>query len=176
MKEIKEGFFAVEEKMPCLPGDLRFERYTLPGIFVNLGQEEAAARLLSFSQDMGEWVGVSWSNLIQTLFQERREEDERYLASSKKYQKEIERYIFLSSITFGIYGHFKPLPREEKAEKPRIITAFRPDMEEFIVRGIRELIDKSMITGPKYDPGILFPTPTLISRVWEEQMLQIGRS
>ena len=60
MNQIKEGLFEVEEQMPCSPEAIAVCHYVLPSTLDGVEPEEAAARIISFSQQLNQWVGVSW--------------------------------------------------------------------------------------------------------------------
>lgn len=60
-----DGLYVLTGEMPCAPADLKFMRYMLPRVLVNVVDdaaeaEEAAARIIAFSQDAGRWVGVNF--------------------------------------------------------------------------------------------------------------------
>ena len=58
-KEVGKGLFSVEETMPCLPKDISIGHYFLPNTLGRSEREEAAARIISFSHQLDQWVGVS---------------------------------------------------------------------------------------------------------------------
>ena len=72
MMNVQEAFglYDMDEKLPCGPNEIRFRRYLLPSTLGNVETEEAAARLLSYSQDVGRWVGVSWPRMVATMREE----------------------------------------------------------------------------------------------------------
>ena len=67
MKKVQEGCFAVEEAMLCNPRDITVRKYFLPATLGRAEAEEAAARVLSFSQQLDQWVGVSWPNIVEVM-------------------------------------------------------------------------------------------------------------
>lgn len=66
MKEITpgSGLFEVEEQMPCLPRQIRWQQYLLPSTLGRAETEEMAARLIEYSVNAGQWVGVSWDLIL----------------------------------------------------------------------------------------------------------------
>lgn len=52
MKQIESGLFEVEESMPCEPKDIQVQRYVIKSTFDRAEREEAATRILSFSQQL----------------------------------------------------------------------------------------------------------------------------
>ncbi len=67
MNQVQEGLFMVEEQMPCSPKAIIIHYYSLPSTLDRAEQEEAAARILLFSQQLNRWVGVSWHHLAETM-------------------------------------------------------------------------------------------------------------
>ena len=67
MNEVKKGLFSVEEAMPCQPRQIRIGHYFLPSTLGRSEQEEAAARIISFSHQLDQWVGVSWPKIVEMM-------------------------------------------------------------------------------------------------------------
>lgn len=183
MNQVQEGLFAVEEQMPCSPKDIAIYHYALPSTLDRAEQEEAAARILSFSQQLDQWVGVSWRCLVEMmqkdyekyrLVEEARSHnfDEQWLV-----QDAVRKYYILCALTFGIYALFVAKPTAQMREVPEVeilfsgIFAFGP---HHVVTGIRELLERRMLRQVTKDEGknafdVLFPTPTLVSRIMQKQ-------
>jgi hypothetical protein len=74
MKQVQSGLFAVEKQMPCTPRDIKVWGNRLPNTFENAEKknsaemEEAAARIVSFSQQLDQWVGVSLERILEMLW------------------------------------------------------------------------------------------------------------
>ncbi len=67
MTELTNGLHEVREPMPCQPYQIYILRWALPNTLGHAEPEEVAARLLSFSQESGRWVGVSLLKIIDQL-------------------------------------------------------------------------------------------------------------
>ncbi len=76
MNKLKE-LFLMEEQMPCSPKEIVIRHYVLPSMLENSEQEEAAARLISFSQEFDKWVGVSWRYLAEKIEEDYKKTDEK---------------------------------------------------------------------------------------------------
>ncbi len=184
MSQAQEGLFVIEEQMPCSPQDISIYHYALPNTLDRAEQEEAAARILSFSQQLDRWVGVSWPLLIKMMKKDL-EESERINAIQQHNFKEQERvqrttrwHYVLCIITFGIYAIFasKPMAQMKETSKKKLpfsgIFLFGPD---HVITGIHELLKKKMlrrVTMGKFD--VLFPTPTLISQIMKTQGVTVN--
>ncbi len=185
MKQIENGIFSMEESMPCSPKDFGLALYALPSTLNRAEREEAAARILSFSKKLGQWVGVSWTRLAemmqadyeahQTLIRLRQnnaQKQETYLQARRN-------YILLSLITLGIYALFASKPVMELQEPPSEnlpfsgIYVFGPN---HVITGIHELVDSGMLKREEIGEGdgaldVFFPTPSLIQRIMEVQKI-----
>ena len=174
-QEVAPGLFAVEEEMPCEPSDIRVTHYELPGA-ATLGRaerDEAAARILSFSQKAGRWVGVSSSRLDEVM-------DEEYavsqvIAHARKSAKQAEKvYKRLRILTCGLFPKFTKWPMLEVCEIatkaiPRTSIYFTG--RGFVEDGLEELVESGMLrkveVADEYQAGVhvFFPTPALVSLV-----------
>jgi len=185
MNQIENGLFAVEDTMPCNPRDIRIGHYALPSTLQRAEREEAAARILTFSQQLDSWVGVSWSRLSQMMREElegfqtwnkaqrhNHEEEWRFAAVARKYH-------ILCIVTLGLYALFVAKPKKQLREVPEFNMPFTGIFicgSGHVVEGIRELIDGGMLKHVKEGEGdnardIFFPTPTLISTIMQKQGL-----
>jgi hypothetical protein len=137
-REIKPGIFALQVEMPCNPSDLEFERYLLADTFGSAEQEEAAARLIAFSQDADNtWVGVSMGQ-----FQE----------------------LLAAELYFHNYTERPPGFPNLKLPQFTSLKTFGPRL---VVTGLLDLINENMIETIEYGKTksadfILCPTPKMI--------------
>ena len=185
MQEVQEGLFAVKEQMPCLPKAIYFRRYELPSTLDESEQEEAAARILFFSQELGQWVGVSWHRLTEMLqkdyetFQTAIKKQVRSLDEQEQIRLAIQRYHIFCIVTFGIYGLF--------AKKPTIIQEAEVPLDEnipfsgiflhgsrYVIIGIHRLVKKGLLRHVRKGESesaldVFFPTPALVSCIMKKQ-------
>ncbi len=179
MNYIRDGLFAVEDVMPCNPCDIRIGRYALPSTLQRAEREEAAARIISFSQKLNTWVGVS-SLRINLMMSSELEQYLRWV-NQKELNHEVRlmmrRHHQLCIITLGIYALFVKKPTVQTQEVPKFqiplsgIFMFGP---EHVARGIRELVSNGMLKCVVEGEGdksyeIFFPTPKIISTIMEKQ-------
>jgi hypothetical protein len=110
MKQIEEGLFLVEEAMPCFPKDIIVGEYELPDTLGRVEQEEAAARVLHFSQEVDDWVGVSLGRLAEMIIVEHKTFQEILRAQllneseERRVRREVRRYYMLCVATLGVYA------------------------------------------------------------------------
>ncbi len=183
MTELKKGLFSLEEKMPCSPRKIGIGRYFLPNTLGRMETEEAAARIISFSHQLDQWVGVSWSKIVEMMEEEykkdaaSKEKLDRHNERMNLWFRQLHRHFWLCVLTLGIYALFarKPDFSAEKEEEPDMpfsgIFLFGPD---HVATGIHELLKQGMLKKVTEREGdsrfdVLFPTPALISRIMEVQ-------
>jgi hypothetical protein len=183
MNQIQKGLFAIEESMPCNPRDLMIGRYKLPATLQRAEREEAAARIITFSQQLDRWVGVSWSRLGQMMHEDyekhrawnevvrkNHEEELRFAEATRKYRT-------LSIITLGIYALFVKKPSKQIVEVSEFDIPFSGIFmfgAGHVMEGIHELVESGMLRYVQAGEGddaqdIFFPTPALISTIMEKQ-------
>ncbi len=63
MKQIEEGLFLVEERMPCSPAEIDTRPRALLSTLERAEREVAAGLLIACSQEVGPWVGATWQAL-----------------------------------------------------------------------------------------------------------------
>jgi len=184
MNEVKKGFFSVEESMPCPPRKIRIGHYFLPATLGRSEQEEAAARIISFSHQLDQWVGVSWPKIVEMM----REDYEKDKASQAKLDRhnelmeawfgKLNRHFWLSVLTLGIWALFvrKPERSTEQEEEPDMcpLSGIYLRGPQHVVTGIQELLGQNMLKKVTEGEGedavdVLFPTPALISRIMKVQ-------
>lgn len=183
MKSIQSGLFAVEEQMPCSPRSIQIRRYMLPSTLNRVEPEEAAARILLFSQQLDQWVGVSWSRLVEmmredfALNQSVQEAHAHNVGEEFRVANAMWKYRLLCVLTLGLYAIFEKKPqaqmREVRADKVPFsaIFLFGPDK---VVEGIQELIENGMLRRACEGEGenafdVFFPTPKLVTRIMKVQ-------
>lgn len=183
MKEIEKGLFVVEETMPCSPRAIWLGRYILPSTLGRMEREEAAARILLFSHQLDQWVGVSWPRLGEMMredfrqYQLAQEELDQGLDQFRLAERHLRRYYILSICTLGLWALFHPKPTETlmpttKSEMPLSgIFVFGP---QHVVTGVHELLEQGLLRretaseeGKEFD--VLFPTPGLVSLIMGKQ-------
>lgn len=70
MKKIENGVYEMDGGLIGSPTDLNIVPYVMTGIFGLVEREEAAARILTHSQNLGKWVGVSSGLLMNEMAQD----------------------------------------------------------------------------------------------------------
>jgi len=86
-------------EMPCQPCEIRFPKYALPMTIGKAESEEAAARIISFSQEAGEWTGVSWNQIIKMMKRDYEDYDEKDPRAEPPFSG-----IFLSGPRYVVIG------------------------------------------------------------------------
>jgi hypothetical protein len=185
VEKIEEGLFATEEAMPCKPRDIKIGRYSVGPILGHMEKEDVAARVITFSQQLDRWVGVSWPRIVQML----KEELEAFTAhnSAKHHNmKEEDRfnnatshYRMLCTWTLGLYTLFVKKPEKNLKEVPAFKQPFSGIYLEgpnFVVNGIHELLEVEMLKLVQENDGektidVFFPTPKLIQLIMQKQGL-----
>ena len=181
MASLPNGSYPCEEEMPCTPHDIAFLRYALPGTLGKFRTEEAVARILSFSQQLDRWVGVSWPELRDTMRQDletARQIEEvrgRNRAREISIAAEVRHYRVMCWLTAGIHAFFHNKPVATMEPVPEValpfsgIYVFGP---EHVVNGIHDLIERGLIRQVIRDgTDVFFPTPALVTRIMESQGL-----
>ncbi len=186
MIQVQQGLFAVAEQMPCFPKDIVVRHYVLPLTLDRAEQEEAAARVLAFSQELDQWVGVSWRRIAETM----KEDYDAYMAilaardhnlnEQAVQQRGMQRYYIFCILTLGIYSFFVEKPTQQMREVPDEKTLPFTGIFAFglrhVIVGIHELIEKGFLRRVTESEGegenafdVFFPTPALVSRIMQKQ-------
>lgn len=187
MNQIQEGLYAVEEKMPCPPNAITLYRYAIPSTLGRAEQEEAAARILSFSQQLNQWVGVSWHRLVEMMS----EEYKAYCSIQKaqihnsdeqcRLNRAVRKYYIVCALTLGIYAFFVAKPEAQLCKVPEEaqiplsgIFVFGMFGLNHVMIGINELIEKGFLQRVTEGEGedafdVFFPTPSLLSLIMQKQ-------
>jgi hypothetical protein len=188
-KLIERGVYAVSEAMPCEPQAIRVPHYFLPGTLERSEREEAAARVLSFSQQFGQWVGVSWRRIGEVVmrdleaFQRSEKVRKHNFNEQRRAQEEKERYDNLCFWTLGIYWLFadKPaaanlleVPNEKIPHSGMFMFGPQHILDGFIELAANGMLRK--VTEGEGDDAndIFFPTSQLVSRVMERQRVTVS--
>ncbi|MFH1354317.1 MAG: hypothetical protein ABIH36_03425 [bacterium] len=170
-----KGIFPVLEKMPCRPRQIKIEPYTLPTVFdCNLEAEEAAARIIFFSQRKNKWVGVSWQHLLAIMKDDIAANNHRFaLKQQVKYEErrwdEQQRrwYHSLCSLFRRLRSWFSPAnPKEPDVPVSGIYSYGLP----FMRHGLRFLLNGQWLRQEIHRGNtVYFPTAKLIGRVMRKQ-------
>lgn len=184
MKQVQEGLFEMSEPMPCHPKAIQVWKYCLPSTLDHCEAEEAAARVLVFSQQLDWWVGVSWVTLTQAmqaeyaLDRQRSGVNQARRAAARRYEWEMSHYRWLNIVTFGIYALLAEKPAKPDDEGlPEVqvpfsgIFAFGPN---HVVDGIHDLLKRGFLRQETEGVGeeeqsVFFPTPALVERIMKVQ-------
>lgn len=155
MNSVDNGrIYEMNEKMPCEPSDICIWRWALPSVLGHAESEEAAARIIHFSQQLGRWVGVSWKKLGLMIKEDLRKEKEGEQAD-KRFDEEEENSVV------------------ETADLPEIeiplsgIYIYGP---KFVAKGIYDLVEKDFLRMSVVGEGddardVFYPTPKLVERI-----------
>lgn len=183
MNEVTKGLFLVEESMPCSPRKIRIGHYFLPATLGRSEREEAAARIIFFSHQLDQWVGVSWPKIVEMMKADYEKEKASRVKLDRRNERmevwfgQLNRHFWLCVLTFGIYALFvrKPERSTEKEEEPDMpFSGIYLFGSQHVVTGIQELLEQNMLKKVTEGEGedavdVLLPTPALISRIMEVQ-------
>jgi hypothetical protein len=171
-------------KMPCRPNEIKICPYVLPEMFNKAETEEAAARILAYSQKEDDWVGVSWCKLIEDMREELRFANEVTAsknAALQKCQNDLAEYNRLKTMTMGIYSLFAKKPTISDYEEEGLDIAISNMPYSLIgvmgihpvLSGLETLATSRLIrvglTGISKD--VYFPSPELVSIIMKKQAL-----
>lgn len=172
-------------RMPCLPSELNFRYYVLPRLFGHMGIEEAAARLVSYSQVTGAWVGVSRDRFVSDIQKEIKDvaQATRDVTVEKCYYDEVDDglncYVRLLAISVGMTLFSVEAPKVQAynavfdmGKKPAIqhFSLIHTFGEKLVTDGLQILIDEKLVRVGKSGPseGVLFPSPELVNKIMEK--------
>ena len=187
MNQVQEGLFAVEEQMPCSPKDIKVWPYCLPSTLNRAEREEAAARILTFSQKLDQWVGVSWPQLVEMMKHDYELEQKanairrHNMEEEWRVANELRRRRTLSIITLGLYALFVEKPsaqlKEELTEKVPFTIVFLMGPNA-VIEGIHELVERGFLQHVQEGDGenkmsIFFPTPSLVNQIMKVQKIAV---
>lgn len=172
--------------MPCETNELAILPYLLPARLGRTVREEAAARILIFSQEAGMWVGVSLRALAARMQDEmdRDREYRRQLVSIREAEEQETRRVAKFTVfywlgivlTFGILLFFTKKPVAKTFERPAAPPApasLVPLIGSIpVMIGMRELVELGLIEHDRRTldyrsapEDVVFPTPRLVSIV-----------
>lgn len=154
IKHKEEGIFPLHDKMPCKPRQIKLEPYTLPIVFDgNLEAEEAAARIIFFSQQERKWVGVSWQHLLAMMKADIAANDQRFEQEKRARQK------------CASWFHFWPFKSKPKEIVVPVSGVYSYGLS-FVRRGLRFLLDGQWLHQEKHNGNMVyFPAVKLIRRI-----------
>ena len=168
--------------MPCSPKEFHIMKWAFPGTFERMEREEAAARIVSYSQKLDTWVGVTWAQLVEMMRQDHilaqtgHELQRQNELGQREFASRMRRHWFFSILTLGIYALCVQKPAEFTPVPPPDLPFSGTFMygPPFVAEGVHELIDRGLIRYVKTDEDegrgdILFPTPALVARILEVQ-------
>ncbi len=169
--------------MPCTPDAFHIQPWVLPRTFGHRELEEAAARIVQYSQLLGFWVGVTEKEIIEMM---RRDCEAAEIAQEVRDLNDAERQEFAkftrswrikSVLTLGLYAYFIKKPELKLLPMPSVpMTGIFFQGPEFVATGIRELVEQGLIRyvepSDKDDDLVFFPTPALVARILEVQSAQ----
>ena len=170
-----------KDQMPCSPDKIHIWYWALPDTLGRAELEEVAARILFFSQEAGEWIGVNRSAILTQVQEERdmcNRKESNYqdsLYRQQRYKTALEKYRLLCYYTFGLWQRFV-----EEPINPGIIEI--PDTPISIVpcyglnvitQGINLLLDQELlrVESDTFGERVFFPTPLLITRIMQVQKI-----
>lgn len=188
MIEIEKGLFVMEEPMPCQPRKIRIGHYFLPATLGRLEQEEAAARIISFSQQIGQWVGVSWPKIVDMMKEDyeknrvyRETQLDRHNERMEAWFGRLSLHFWLCVLTLGIWALFvrKPERKTDRQEPDMPFSGIYLFGPQHVVTGIINLIELNMLKKVTKGDGedtidVFLPTPTLISKIMEVQGVTVA--
>jgi len=158
-----EGIYPMKEKLPCSPKDIGLLQYALPSTLGNAEAEEVAARILMFSRERGQWVGVSYSKLIQTMkddLERGRLAQEMWAQEVREYNCARRKYIF----TLGLSKKPSPPIKKEMPFSLISVMGLWP-----LKKGLAQLIENEWVN---IDGDALYPSESLIRRIMEVQHIK----
>ncbi len=177
MKNNTEGIFPIQKKYPCDPIDLLIPEYTLGGILGRIGPEEAAARILRYSQNRNEWVGVSWPRLSEGMQHDlhiiaalRQEHNKRIETRTRKKESPS---VFSKVLDFFGFTITEIPPQHDSARRlPQ--TALMNQGTQVVINGIHELVEfgylERVVMSKKGEQvSIYFPTILLVNTILKKQ-------
>ena len=188
MKEIQNGLFALEEEMPCPPRDINVYQYFLAIVSDQIHWEEAGARIILFSKDVDQWVGVSWPRIFDVV-QKDMDLHAKWWEIQRHNQEEGFRvaraqmlYRLLSILTFGILKRFLRRPgahlMSQTVQAVPLSTYFIYN-PEVILENLQGLIQQGFIRCVKDGEGedavdVYCPTPAFVSHIMEKQRMRMS--
>ena len=181
----KKGLYEMKkhdkDKMPCSPDKIHIWHWALPNTLGKAESEEMAARILSFSQEIGEWIGVNRSAILVQVQEERdmcHRKDSNYqnsLYRQRHYRTALKRYNLLCYCTFGLWRQLINEPIHPGIiEIPDTPISLVPSYGlHVITHGISLLLGQELLRVERDNSGerVFFPTPLLIKRIMQAQKI-----
>ncbi len=177
-------FIPAGGQFPVNASELRLVKYTAMGTLGRAENEEAAVRLLMFSQQNGEFVGVPWNVVMLQWLNEAKEyakQDEVYNKRHNQFQRELREYekqrrayIRFAWKTLGISRlftkhPFMPMfvaPSQPKSLPHSVTLMLGFGNPQDLINAFWQLIDEGLIGKENHNEvDYLIPTPALVSRL-----------
>lgn len=170
-------------QFPVNASELRLVKYAAVGTLNRTEKEEAAVRLLMFSQQSGEFVGVPWNVVMLQWINEAKEyakQDEVYNKRYNQFQSELteyykqrKAYIRFAWKTLGISLLFTKHPfmpmfvaPSQPTSVPQSVTLMLGRNPQDLINAFWELINEGLIRKENHNEvDYLIPTPALVSRI-----------
>lgn len=160
---MNEGIYLMKKELPCSPKDIRLLKYALPSTLGNAEAEEVAARILMFSRERGQWVGVSYNKLIQVMeddLEKERLAQEKWAQEVMEYNRTRQKHI----LTLGLSKKPKLPVKKEMPFSLISVTGLWP-----LKKGLAQLIENEWVNV--YE-SVLYPSESLIRRIMEVQHIK----
>ena len=146
MKEIVKGVFQDDGvEFPCRPKDINVGKYFLPNTLETREQEEAAARILSLSQQANCWVGVSCERLFCEMQKQIKERNCRRRHRRTSGPEFVQSGVWIFGIKYVITG-----------------------VEQLLAKKLLRGVDL------KTENPIFFPTPQLVQAIMQKQGVAVA--
>lgn len=181
---MSNNLITVNENFTVPAGELQLQKYLASSTLGNAEKEEAAVRLLIFSQEKKEYVGVPWGKVASEWFNEAREytkQAELYSAKYNEFQNQLlifykknKDYENLAWKTLGLSLLFikKPTvpvfdtPLVPKKDSHSITLELGLGDPQKLIDAFLDLIEEGLIkTEILNDTDYFFPTPILVSKI-----------
>ncbi len=151
----KQSFIPAGGQFPVNASDLKLVKYVAMGTLGSVEKEEAAVRLILFSQEQGEFVGVPWNEVMLLWAQEAKEFVKNKPLKKTSLQIRIVRKI---SALFK-----KPEVPQQPIFSPTILVGLNA---QNLINAFWELIELGLVRKEKHNEvDYFFPTPALVAKL-----------
>ena len=172
MKKSYRGIFPLNERMPCAPSELRLRRYALSStVGIARSSEEIAVRILLFSQERGEWVGINLDCLMKSV----KVELTRYVRAKNRKIHNGQAMKLFGILRAGHHFLLRLCGRKSGSSKDFLVWESQPQTgvtlhgPEFVFEGLEDLQNNGML---RVANGVFFPTSKLVAYVLTRQRVQ----
>jgi len=182
---MKNKTIVINEQFPILATDLKLQKYGAIDTLGSSKAEEAAVRLLMFSKDKGNYVGVSWADIqhvwIEEYMEIRKAQEIRnaYREKQWKFESSKKAYKWKMIFTLGIAGLFITKPTEpEEPQMPASDDIFSVTLMsgmgriDDLANGFARLFEEGLALlksepqeGDAEALDYVYPTPALVSKL-----------